>query len=204
VRGWPQAARGQRIGLYGGSFDPPHGGHLHVSRLAARRLRLDRVWWLVSPGNPLKGNAAPLPARLAAAHAIARGPAIVPTDIEAVIGTRYTIDTLRALRRHYPGVRFVWIMGADSLADFHLWRDWRGIAGLVPIAVVDRPGSTFAATAGRAAQALGAWRLPEAGAARLADLAPPAFTILHGPRSELSSTAIRAGRPDAPPRVGAP
>lgn len=197
--GLPPAPRGARIGLYGGSFNPPHAGHLHVSRLAARRLGLDRVWWLVSPGNPLKKTAglAPLAERLAAARSIARDPGILATDIEARLGTRYTIDTLRALRRLYPGVRFVWIMGADSLVDFHLWRDWQAIARTVPIAVVDRPGFTLAATSSRAARSLSHYRIPESQARRLPAMVPPALTILHGPRSALSSTALRAAGRDA-------
>ncbi|MGB3867194.1 MAG: nicotinate-nucleotide adenylyltransferase, partial [Xanthobacteraceae bacterium] len=126
-----------RIGLLGGSFNPPHEAHRAISRYAIKRLRLDRVWWLVSPGNPLKSGygANDLARRVAAARTVARDPRIDVTCLEAVIGTRYTIDTIRYLRRRCPGVRFVWIMGADNLAQFHRWEDWQRIASLVPIAV---------------------------------------------------------------------
>lgn len=183
------------VGLYGGSFDPPHAGHLHVSRLALARLGLDRVWWLVTPGNPLKdtGGLAPVAGRLAAARALARDPRMVVSDVEARLGLRYSVDTLAALTARAPGVRFVWIMGADGLAQFHRWRDWRGIAAMAPLAVIDRPGWTLAATASPAARALARFRMDEADAGLLARSAPPAWVFLHGPRSGLSSTAIRAG-----------
>lgn len=131
------------IGLLGGSFNPAHGGHRRISLFAMRALGLDAVWWLVSPGNPLKDAArdmAPLRARLASARKVARGTRIVPTAIEARLGTRYTVDTLHALQRRYPHYRFIWIMGADNLAQFHRWKDWRGIARMMPIAVIVRPG----------------------------------------------------------------
>lgn len=200
MRGFPPAFPGERIGLYGGSFNPPHAGHLHVSRLALRRLGLDRIWWLVTPGNPLKDNRglAPLADRLAAARALSQDPRVVPTGVEAALGTHYTLDTLRALKRLYPGVRFVWIMGADSLASFHLWGGWREIARRVPIAVIDRPGFSRAAVASPAARALMRHRLPERQARRLVLTPPPALVLIHGPRSTLSSTAIRAGTEPAP------
>jgi nicotinate-nucleotide adenylyltransferase len=193
----PPFAPGMRIGLLGGSFNPPHEGHALVTRLALTRLRLDRVWWLVTPGNPLKSKAelAALQARVAAASELAAGPRVAVTDIEAQIGARYTFDTLAWLRRRAPNVRFVWIMGADNLRQFHLWRHWRAIADLVPIVVVDRPGSTLRAMSSRAAVALAPWRVAEDEAARFADLNPPALIFLHGPRSELSSTLLRGGRP---------
>ncbi|MEH3145518.1 MAG: nicotinate-nucleotide adenylyltransferase [Methylobacterium frigidaeris] len=193
----PPAAPGLRIGLYGGSFNPAHAGHLHVSRLALRRLALDRVWWLVSPGNPLKDrhDLASLAERAAGARALAANdPRIAVTGFEAEIGARYTRESLAWLRRHRPGLRFVWIMGADSLASFHRWQGWRGIAATMPIAVIDRPGYTLTAKAARAAGALGAHRLDEADAARLAATPPPAWVFLHGPRSDLSSTALRNRR----------
>jgi nicotinate-nucleotide adenylyltransferase len=132
-----------RIGLLGGSFNPPHGGHALATRLALKRLALDRVWWLVTPGNPLKSQAglAAVEARVMAARRLAAGPRVAVTDIETEIGSRYTYDTLAWLTRRAPQIRFVWIMGADNLRQFHLWRHWRRIAELVPIAVVDRPGS---------------------------------------------------------------
>jgi nicotinate-nucleotide adenylyltransferase len=192
----PPHAPGMRIGLLGGSFNPPHEGHALVTRLALARLGLDRVWWLVTPGNPLKSPAelAVLQARVAAAQALVHGPKVAVSDIEAQIGARYTYDTLRWLRRRAPGVRFVWIMGADNLRQFHLWRHWRGIAALAPILVVDRPGSTLRAMSGPAAAALARARVPESDARRFAALKPPALMFLHGRRSDLSSTLLRASR----------
>ena len=189
----PPHARGMRIGLFGGSFNPPHAGHVHVSRLALLRLKLDRVWWLVSPGNPLKdnGHLRPLAERLALARALIRDPRIVPTGIEADIGTRYTLDTLRALRRRAPHLRFVWIMGADNLMQFDRWKGWQAIAAEVPIAVIDRPGATLGAPAAPAARALAPFRVPERAAASLCLRQPPAWVLLHGPRSTLSSSAMR-------------
>jgi nicotinate-nucleotide adenylyltransferase len=190
----PPHAPGQSIGLLGGSFNPPHVGHLLASRLALTRLGLDRVWWLATPGNPLKSGAdlSALRARLAAARALVHDPRIAVTGFESEIGSRFTVDTLAYLRLRAPGARFVWIMGADNLAQLHRWKRWREIAALVPILVIDRPGSSFAALSSRAAQALGRWRRPEADAPRLAELAPPAWVFLHGPRSGASSTALRA------------
>jgi nicotinate-nucleotide adenylyltransferase len=184
----PPFAPRLRVGLLGGSFNPPHAGHALITRLALRRLRLDRVWWLVTPGNPLKsqGELAALEARVEAAR-------VVVTDIEAQIGSRYTYETLAWIKRRAPGVHFVWIMGADNLRQFHLWRHWRLIADLVPIVVVDRPGSTLRAISSRAGAALGPRRAPERDAARFAKMRPPALLFLHGPRSGLSSTALRRG-----------
>jgi nicotinate-nucleotide adenylyltransferase len=183
-----------RIGLFGGSFNPPHEGHLHVGRMALARLQLDRLWWLVTPGNPLKERhgLASLEGRLAAARRLARHPRIAVTDLEAQLGVRYTIDTIRQLRARCPTVRFVWIMGADSLANFHRWGHWREIAELVPIAVIDRPGLTLKALHSPAAHALAGSRIRESAAPTLAARKPPAWVFLHGPRSNLSSTAIRA------------
>jgi nicotinate-nucleotide adenylyltransferase len=182
-----------RIGLLGGSFNPPHEGHALITRLALKRLRLDRVWWLVTPGNPLKSltGLATLKARVAAAQRLGVGPRVVVTDVEAEIGSRYTRDTLLWLKRRAPGVHFVWIMGADNLRQFHLWRHWRVIADLVPIVVVDRPGSTLRATFSPAGEALARWRVRERDGARFSTAAPPAILFLHGPRSGLSSTALR-------------
>lgn len=186
-----------RIGLYGGSFHPAHAGHLHVSRTALRRLGLDRIWWLVTPGNPLKRGRpiAPLAERCAQAAAVAEAdPRIDVTGFEAAIGARFTRDTLRWLVRRRPGIRFVWIMGADSLASFHRWKGAAEILGLVPVAVIDRPGHTLTAPNARAAVRFSAARVAETGAAALPGMAPPAWIYLHGPRSDLSSTRIRDAR----------
>ena len=191
----PPAAPGLRVGLYGGSFNPAHAGHLHVGRMALRRLGLDRLWWLVTPGNPLKdhGVLAPLTERLAQAKTVADDPRIAVTGFEAAIGARYTVETLVWLRRRYPAIRFVWIMGADSLASFHRWQRFRELAALMPIAVIDRPGWTHAPLHAPAAAALGAHRIDEADARLLPGLDPPAWVFLHGPRSTLSSTRLREG-----------
>ena len=190
----PPHAPGMRVGLLGGTFNPAHEGHRLASLTALRRLQLDAVWWLVTPGNPLKDNRRlpPLPLRVAQARAAVRHPRIAVTGVEAAIRTRYTWDTVRWLRRRLPGLRLVWLMGADNLAGFHRWRRWRDIAGLVPIAVIDRPGATLRAARSRAGLALARHRLGEEEAGRLADADPPAWAFLHGPRSALSSTALRA------------
>lgn len=191
----PYAAPGQRIGLFGGSFDPPHKGHLTVSLMALRRLKLDAVWWLVTPGNPLKDHAPDqLGRRVAAARAMARHPKIHVTAIEATLNTRFTADTLAILSERLPGVHLVWLMGGDNLRQFHRWRHWREIAGLMPIAIYDRPGSTFTATASPAAFALRKRRVREIDAARLPTHRTPAWIYLHGPRVALSSTELRAKR----------
>jgi nicotinate-nucleotide adenylyltransferase len=191
----PPFARGMRIGLLGGSFNPPHEGHALITRLALRRLALDRVWWIVTPGNPLKSltGLAALQARIEAAQQLDVGPNVVITDIEAQIDSRFTYHTLLWLRRRAPGVHFVWIMGADNLKQFNRWRHWRAIADLMPIVVVDRPGSTLSAISSRAGAALSPWRSPERDAARFSTMKPPAFLFLHGRRSRLSSTALRRG-----------
>ena len=190
---FPPAADGMRIGLFGGSFNPPHQGHLLVSETVLNRCRLDFVWWIVTPGNPLKdhGELTPLGERIARCRALARHPRIAVTAFEARWQMRYTADTLALLRRRFPKVRFVWIMGADNLANFHRWQNWRKIAAMMPMVVVDRPGSTLAYHSARAAVALQRWRIDETDAELLADLQPPAWTFLHGPRSSLSSTALR-------------
>lgn len=189
----PMAAPGLRVGLLGGSFNPPHPGHVLISKIALRRLRLDRVWWLLSPGNPLKANApADLERRAQAASDLLQDPRIIPTGIEQTLGTRYTADTLTALKRRYPAVRFVWLMGEDNLAQFHHWADWAGIMTSIPIAVMSRPGAGFPALNARAARRFARFRLPEAKAARLASSAPPCWTMLTHPQSGASSTKLRA------------
>jgi nicotinate-nucleotide adenylyltransferase len=200
----PAFAPGQRIGLFGGSFDPPHEAHLASCLLAMKRLRLDRVWWLVTPGNPLKDTRrlAPLDDRIAAARRVARHPRIVVTGVEAEIGVRYTHDTVRYLLTHCRGVRFVWIMGADNLRGFHRWQKWRAIASDVPIAVVDRLGPSLYAVGSVAGQALSRYRIPEYEAMSLPTLRPPAWVFLHGLKSPLSSTALRARRQAQEPPQG--
>jgi nicotinate-nucleotide adenylyltransferase len=189
----PRWSAGQRIGLLGGTFNPPHDGHLAISLYALKRLRLDRVWWLVTPGNPLKHNDGlpSLAERLAAARALAHDPRLAVTGFEAEIGARFTADTVAFLKRRAPGVHFVWIMGADNLRQFHLWRRWRRLAEKAPIAVIGRPGSTLTAPSSRAAGYLGKFRIAESKAAGFAARQPPAFIFLHGPQSMLSSSAIR-------------
>ena len=189
----PPHSAGLCIGLLGGSFNPPHAAHREVSLLAMKRLGLDRVWWVVSPGNPLKDTRGltPLGDRMAAARALAQHPRIAVTDIEARIGTRYTIDTLRVLLARCPSVRFVWLAGADVLAEFHRWRDWDAIFRLVPLAFIYRGGGGLRALAAPAAHAFAAARLPERDARRLAGRRPPAWVFLHGLKSPLSSTALR-------------
>lgn len=192
----PPHAPGMRIGLFGGTFDPPHQAHLGASLLALKRLRLDRVWWLVTPGNPLKNTSdlAPLPKRIAAARALRHHPRIDVTGLEAVIKTRYTYDTISWLLTRCPGVRFVWIMGADNLRSFHRWQKWRKILELVPIVVIDRLGPSLYAAASPAGNVLARVRIPEYAAASLPDRKAPAWAFLHGLKSPLSSTALRALR----------
>jgi nicotinate-nucleotide adenylyltransferase len=188
-----------RIGLFGGTFDPPHRAHLAASLLALKRLRLDRVWWLVTPGNPLKDTRglAPLAERIAGARALTQDPRIAITGFEADLGIRYSFDTVSYLVKRCRGVHFVWIMGADNLRSFHRWQKWRGIAGLVPMAVIDRLGPSLYSIGGVAGQALARARIPESAAASLADRRPPAWVFLHGLKSPLSSTALRAARGQA-------
>ena len=171
MRALPLAYPGMTIGLFGGSFDPAHQGHAHVAETALKRLGLDRVWWLVSPQNPLKPKSSPIAERLASAARVARGSRMLVTDIETRLGCRYTYQTLRMLKRHFPGVRFVLIMGADNLEHFHKWKRWREVARSVPVAVISRPGP----------------------AARWRRGAPPGWTFLNARHHPQSSTALRAG-----------
>jgi nicotinate-nucleotide adenylyltransferase len=189
----PLYTNGMRIGLLGGSFNPPHDAHRAISLFAIKRLKLDRVWWLVTPGNPLKdhGGLWDIDQRAEAARKMANDPRIDVTCLESVIGTRYTVDTITYLRRRAAGLRFVWIMGADNLAQFHRWQNWRRIASQVPIAVIDRPPQSFRALAAPAAQALARYRLPENRAGRLADYPAPAWVFLTGMKLALSSTGLR-------------
>jgi nicotinate-nucleotide adenylyltransferase len=189
----PFHTNGMRVGLLGGSFNPPHAAHRAISLFALKRLKLDRVWWLLTPGNPLKDNGRlhGLAERADAALKIADDPRIDVSCLEAVIGTRYTVDTIIHLRRRVSGVHFVWIMGADNLAQFHRWQNWRRIAAEVPIAVIDRPPQSFRALAAPAAQALARYRLPANQATRLADQRAPAWVFLTGLKLDMSSTGLR-------------
>ena len=197
------------VGLLGGSFNPAHGGHRRISLLARRALGLDEVWWLVSPGNPLKPVAgmAPLAARVKAAQKLASGAPIRVSAIERQFGTRFTIDTLRALQRRFPRTRFVWLMGADNLAQFHLWKQWRAIAREMPIAVIARPGYDAAALASPAMAWLRRFRVPAAGLRNRGEWSAPALVELRFDPDPRSATAIRRADPNwasrfsgAPPR----
>jgi nicotinate (nicotinamide) nucleotide adenylyltransferase/ribosome silencing factor RsfS/YbeB/iojap len=188
---------GRRIGLLGGSFNPAHGGHLHISRLALQRLGLDEVWWLVSPQNPLKPTAgmAPFERRLTQAREVTSDDRqIRVTGIEAELGATYTADTVRTLRRRFPRARFVWLMGGDNLAQFPHWKRWQEIFRSVPIAVFARPGAHSKALAGPAARRFARARLPEAMARRLAQAPPPAWVFFHTRLDPRSATRIRAER----------
>ncbi len=180
-------ASGLRIGLLGGSFNPAHEGHLYVGEAARKRLGLDYVWWLVAPQNPLKpiSDMAPLEDRLAGARGLAAcQPRLIVTDLERTLGSRYTIDTLKALTRRFPQVHFVWLMGSDNLVQFHRWRRWEAIAALMPLAVVIRPGSVLAPLYAKAMQRF---------ASRKNLREPPAIVLVDGRRNEASASAIRAG-----------
>ncbi|MBM6577185.1 nicotinate-nucleotide adenylyltransferase [Microvirga sp. SRT01] len=185
-------------GLLGGSFNPAHRGHRGITLAAMRALALEEAWWLVSPGNPLKPakGMAPLAARLASARTVARRAPIRATAIEARLDTRYTVDTIRKLQRRYPKRQFVWIMGADNLAQFHRWRDWRGIARAIPIAVVARPGYDGRALAGPAMAWLRRYRRPRSAANRWTTWSLPALVLLRFRPDPTSATGIRAGDPD--------
>ena len=180
------------IGLMGGSFDPPHSGHAHVIETARRVLGLDRVWVMVSPGNPLKKTQTALVDRLSAARRRLGGPRTIVSDIESVLGTRYTIHTLRRLKKLAPQARFVWIIGGDNLRDFHRWREWKQIARLAPIAVIARPGASPKAGLSRFAQQFGQQRIPQAAARTLGRRKPPAWVYISAPLDPVSSTELRA------------
>ncbi len=189
----PQNTAGRRIGLLGGSFNPPHDGHRHVALTALKRLRLDYVWCLVSPGNPLKetDGLPSLARRLDAVRAVMDHPRIIASGLEAGAGTRYTVDTLAYLIARRPRARFVWLIGADNLADLHLWRNWPAIFDRIPVAVIDRPGAAHAALNAPAARRFAGFRLPERDCGCIADQAPPAWVFVHGPLNHQSSTALR-------------
>jgi nicotinate-nucleotide adenylyltransferase len=198
--GRPQALRlgfhlepGMRVGLFGGSFNPAHEGHAHVAETARRRLQLDRVIWLVSPQNPLKGRqeTTDLAQRMAGARALAQGPGMLISDAESKLGSAYTIDTIRSLKARFPGVKFVWIMGADSLAGFHRWRGWTQIMREVPVAVVSRPWISLRSRFSPAARRFARFRVSSAQAATVPGSRPPAWVFLRGPLNFQSSTLLR-------------
>lgn len=192
----PPACPGMRIGLLGGSFNPPHAGHAHIARIALKRLQLDALWLLVTPGNPIKSHddLASLRDRLVLCRALICHPRIKVTGFEAGLGSSYSAETIAFLKLRYAGIRFVWVMGADNLADFHRWQRWQWIMRALPIAVLDRPGYRYLAMSSKAALAFARTRLPEAAAARLAFMKPPAWCYLTIPLSGLSSTEIRRSR----------
>jgi len=198
--------RSRATGLLGGSFNPAHGGHRRITLFAMRALGLAEAWWLVSPGNPLKPRAgmAPLSARFRSAQRVAGRAPIRVTAIERTLGTRYTADTLRALRRRYPDRRFVWLMGADNLAQFHLWRDWRGIARQMPIAVIARPGYDAAAFASPAMAWLRRYRLTAAGFRNRSEWSAPALIVLRFDPDPRSATDIRQADPFWADRLSGP
>jgi nicotinate-nucleotide adenylyltransferase len=189
----PFATPGQTIGLLGGSFDPAHAGHVHITRAALVRFGLDQVWWMVSPGNPLKSRRpAPLDQRMEAARNLMRHPRVVVTDVEARIGTRHTAQTLRWLIRRYPRVRFVWLMGADNLAQFHRWQEWQDIMQMVPVGVLARPGEQMAAQLSKTGRIYRDARLDDGRSRHLGRAQPPAWSYVTLPLSSLSSTGIRS------------
>jgi nicotinate-nucleotide adenylyltransferase len=198
----PPSGAGMRIGLFGGSFNPIHEGHRLVIEETMRRLELDAVWVLVTPGNPLKNHndLAPLADRVLAARALLDNPRVRVTGFEAAQGFTYSWQTIRYLTGAMPDRRFVWIMGADNLVDFNRWERWRDIAAMVPLAIYVRPGSSRRAPVSMAATALARWRIDEEDAPILAGLAPPAWVYLHGRQSPLSSSAIRARRQPVKPK----
>lgn len=192
----PHAERGMIVGLFGGSFNPPHRGHALVAEIAIRRLGLDQLWWMVTPGNPLKSRnqLAPLSERLALSQAMVPDPHIKVTAFEKSFGVSYTANTLARVKARNPHVHFIWIMGADSLNSFHHWQKWQQIARTFPIAVIDRPGATLSYLSSKMAKTFQYARVDEEDAGALWKKRAPAWTFIHGPRSALSSTALRAAQ----------
>ncbi|MCL6709034.1 nicotinate-nucleotide adenylyltransferase [Pseudomonas sp. R2.Fl] len=189
----PHAERGMVVGLFGGSFNPPHAGHALVAETALRKLRLDQLWWIVTPGNPLKNHSglAPLETRLKLSERLVADPRIKVTAFEKRLGTSYTASTLDHVKARNPHVRFIWVMGADNLKSFHQWQRWHHIATTFPIAVIDRPGSTLSYLSSKMARTFDFARIDEEDAGVLWKKKAPAWTFIHGPRSPLSSTALR-------------
>lgn len=192
-QGFPIARPGEVIGLLGGSFDPAHEGHVHITREALKRFGLSRVWWLVSPGNPLKQHGpAPLGQRLERARELMQHPRVEVTGIEAQLGTRYTAQTIAALRKRYPSVRFVWLMGADNLAQFHHWQNWQAIVLSVPIGVIARPGDRISARMSPTARLFASDRIVGRASFLLGRAEPPAWAFVNVPMIDQSSSDIRA------------
>ncbi|MEH3091597.1 MAG: nicotinate-nucleotide adenylyltransferase [Agrobacterium cavarae] len=191
----PHTERGMVIGLFGGSFNPPHDGHALVAEIAMRRLGLDQLWWMVTPGNPLKSRTelAPIAERIAACESLVTDPRIKITAFEQTLGVSYTANTLAKVKARNPHAHFIWVMGADNLRTFHHWQKWRLIAETFPIAVIDRPGATLAYLSSTMAQAFSHARIDEDDAGVLWKKQAPAWVFIHGPRSTLSSTALRNG-----------
>lgn len=190
----PAIRPGQTVGLLGGSFDPPHAGHVHITREALKRFGLDRVWWLVSPGNPLKAHGpAPIEERIAAAERIMQHPKVEISDFEARAGTRYTAETLRALRQQYRGLNFIWLMGADNLVQLPQWQDWRQIMETVPVGILARPGDRIRARNSKAARIYAGARIRGRESRKLAQAEAPAWCFVNVPMRAESSSAIRAG-----------
>ncbi len=189
------ASKGQSIGLLGGSFDPSHAGHLHITREAMKRFGLTQVWWLVSPGNPLKTQVpAPVYERVRQAQELARHPRIIVTDIESVLHSPFTADTLEYLRKNYPGVRFVWLMGADNLVQFHRWHDWQWIIETFPIGIIVRSAGRIPARFSRAARIYRRYRLNAHESQLLSHVSAPSWCFVNAPMVSDSSSAIRASR----------
>ncbi len=189
----PHAPKGAVIGLFGGSFDPAHRGHVQVTQHALTSLRLDQLWWVVSPGNPLKAHGpAALEQRLAHARTLMQHPRVQITSVERTLGTRYTADTLAALQKLYPQRRFVWVMGADNLAGLHRWDNWHAIMRRVPVAVMARPGQRLAALSSVAARAYATARVPARAAGDLGRMQAPAWCFLNMPMLDTSSSELRA------------
>jgi len=186
---------GMRVGLYGGSFNPAHDGHAHVAETALKRLGLHRVIWLVSPQNPLKSNreTATLADRMKGARAMARGPQMIISDAETRLGSQYTLDIIRILKRRFPGVHFVWIMGADSLLTFHRWRGWVQIMETCPVAVVSRPWAALKSRFSPAARRFAHAQVPASEARSVVLRDPPAWVYLRGRFNFTSSTSLRRG-----------
>ena len=190
---WRATDHGLAVGLFGGSFNPAHDGHLHLATTAKTALGLDRVWWMPSPQNPLKAAQPPYDERARTIGALGLPPGMSVSHAERDLGTQYTIDTVRALKRRLPRTRFVYLIGADNLGQLPLWKDWQGLLAEVPICVISRPGpDALRARLGRVARQFAAYRLPEGAARRLKDADPPAWVFLTSPHNSQSSSKIRA------------